>query len=248
MIRGCPSTSWVSFLNACMLSLVFACASIASALRRRSGGAAPRSLARNSSASRRAYQTCWFGIVAKRPHALAVGAHGTDDDRPDLLRLERLAARGDLHAGGQPLDVPFERAGQGLVEVVQVEHQVPFRGRVEAEVAQVRVTAQLHAQARIGGRGEVSGHHQGRTPVEGERGRDHAAVSDRQQLGYPRRTLATQQLDRIGPQRASGGIWRDPPAVRSHVPSCRPPLAPPRLRCAAPSPCADAPARSVPRC
>jgi len=32
-----------------------------------------------------------------------------------------------LLARGQPLDIPLERAGQGLVEIVDIEHQVALR-------------------------------------------------------------------------------------------------------------------------
>jgi hypothetical protein len=40
-----------------------------------------------------------------------------------LLGGEAVVAAGHDQAGGQPLDVPFEGARQGLVEVVEVEDQ-----------------------------------------------------------------------------------------------------------------------------
>ena len=43
-------------------------------------------------------------------------------------------------------DVPLERAGQRLVEVAQVERQLPLRRGPQSEVQDVRVAAQLHGQ------------------------------------------------------------------------------------------------------
>ena len=61
-----------------------------------------------------------------------------------------LAAR-HLEARREALQVPLERAGERLVEVVQVEDEVAL-GRGEAtEVREVRVTAELRRQ--VGARG-----------------------------------------------------------------------------------------------
>jgi hypothetical protein len=64
--------------------------------------------------------------------------------------------------GRHPLDVVFERSGEGLVEVVQIEQQPPLGRGEQPEVRQMSVTAQLHLEA--GGRGvlQVGGHDLGR--------------------------------------------------------------------------------------
>jgi hypothetical protein len=49
-------------------------------------------------------------------------------------RLEAAVAPHDLEAGRQPFHIPFPRAGQGLVEIVDVENHPPFGGAEQAEV------------------------------------------------------------------------------------------------------------------
>jgi hypothetical protein len=66
-----------------------------------------------------------------------------DDRAPVALAGPSVAAR-DLQARGQTLDVPFPWSGQGLVEVVDVEHHLPLGRAESAEVRQVSVTAELH--------------------------------------------------------------------------------------------------------
>ena len=50
-----------------------------------------------------------------------------------------------------------------LVEVVQVDDQVPFRRSVEAEVAEVCITADDGGDAGRGQMSDVLGHHDGGT-------------------------------------------------------------------------------------
>jgi hypothetical protein len=59
-------------------------------------------------------------------------------------------------------------AGQGLVEVVDIEHEVTFGGGEDAEVEQVRVAARLDAEPGRRRGGEVIRHHFRRTAQEGE--------------------------------------------------------------------------------
>ena len=119
------------------------------------GLALPRLSARSSNcaAARRrracAYQTSRLRIAGEArasPRGTRATAAATISRRS--LPREPVAAAGDLDAGRQPLDVPLPRAGQGLVEVVDVEHQSALGRAEDAEVRQVRVAAQLHAQAR----------------------------------------------------------------------------------------------------
>ena len=74
--------------------------------------------------------------------------------RASALR-EAVVARRDREARREALDVVLERARQRLVEVVEVEQQLPLRRGERAEVRQVGVAAQLDLQA--GPRGVLRG-------------------------------------------------------------------------------------------
>ena len=67
-------------------------------------------------------------------HRLAVGLHHRQVRRPALLGVEAPVSAGDLETGDQPFDVPFEWAGECLVEVVDAEDEPPIRGSEDAEV------------------------------------------------------------------------------------------------------------------
>ena len=74
-----------------------------------------------------AYQTSRFRIPATcciRVRYSAAPASTTL--RRSAAEIPAVAA-GDLQARAQPLQVPLPRAGKGLVEVVDVEHQLPLR-------------------------------------------------------------------------------------------------------------------------
>src|SRR5204862_6676271 len=117
-----------------------------------------------------------LGHRSDRGHRGPVGAHACQDSGLALWPLEAAIASANRDAGGKPLDVPLERAGQRLVEVVDVEDELAVRGLEDTEVREVCVTAELDAQARIGTRGQVGGHDRGGAPVEGEGGGEHAPV------------------------------------------------------------------------
>ncbi len=61
--------------------------------------------------------------TGEAPHRLAVGAHRVGHDSAALLAGEALLATGDGQARRQALDVPLERPGERLVEVVEVEQE-----------------------------------------------------------------------------------------------------------------------------
>ena len=102
-------------------------------------------------------------------HRAAVGGHGGPHDGGAFLAGEPVLPAGDDQAGRQPFDVPFPRAGQRLVEVVDVEHQVAFGRGEQPEVEHVRVPAQLRPDPGLRGRGQVAGHDGRRAAVEPER-------------------------------------------------------------------------------
>jgi hypothetical protein len=97
------------------------------------------------------------------------------------------------------LDVPLERGGQRLVEVVDVEDQPPVRRGEHAEVQQVRVAAALHPDAGRGRVREVPRHRRRRAAEIGERRGEHAAVPDRHQVGHARGGLLLEDRDRVRP-------------------------------------------------
>ena len=131
-------------------------------------------------------------------HPLPIAARSGEVVRPALLVGEAAVASGDLHARDQPLDVPLERPGVRLVEVVDVEDEVALGAREQTEVRQVGIAAQLDDQSAAGGVGEVGGHQQCCPSVERE-GRDHhATVADGNQIGHSRYRLLFEQRHRVG--------------------------------------------------
>ena len=137
----------------------------------------------------------------ERPDALPVRPADLAVDRRPLLVVEAAVAAGDGEARDEPLDVPLERAGERLVEVVEAEDDPPVGRGEAAEVRQVRVAAELGVEPRPGPAREIRGHQVGGAAVERERRDEHAAVADRDELGHARLRLLLEQLDRVGPVR-----------------------------------------------
>ena len=130
-----------------MLSFVRAFAAAASTLRLLLGTLLPDALL-DVATSSRAYHTCMFGIAASFRIPLAVLAHDAEHDLLTLRLREVAVAAADLEARGEALHIPLERAGQRLVEVVEVEDEIPLGRRVAADVGEVRVAAELRLEAR----------------------------------------------------------------------------------------------------
>ena len=151
-------------------------------------------------------------LLREIQHRKAVRVRGSDVDGSPLLRAEPALAAGNGEARDQTLDVPLERPGQRLVEVVQAEHETPVRGRVHAEVRQVCIARQLDGQAGPWRRREIRRHHARRPAEERERREKHAPVPDRHQLRDARSRLLLEQLDRIRPIRRGRpvGVRRAP--------------------------------------
>jgi hypothetical protein len=137
------------------------------------------------------------GLPRERAHGRPVALGRREHDLAAVLPAEPVVPAGHGQARRQPLDIPLERAGQRLVEVVDIEDQPPRRRGKRPEVGQVRVTAQLHPQPGRGRGGQVGRHRQGRAPVVGERRHEHPPVPDRHQLRHPALRLLQQQADRI---------------------------------------------------
>ena len=133
------------------------------------------------------------------PHRLAVLADAVQDELLAPLRGQSDVATGDLDARRHPLDVPFPRSRQRLVEVVGPEHEPAVGSGEPAEVRDVRIAAGLHDDARPPGGRQVGGHHGRRAAVERERGDEHPPVPDRDELLQPGHGLRLEHRDRIGP-------------------------------------------------
>ena len=177
--RVSPLTTSVSLLSACMLSRVLALATSLSA----------RILAFERALSVRLplgepelvthlledafdVQSCVPDVeIAHRRqfgHLRPIGPDGPRDDVRAFLGGEPAISTGDGQTGREALHIPFPGTGKRLVEVVQIEDQVPFGGAEDPEIAQMCVPTCLHVEAGSRCRGQVRRHDQGGTPVEGE--------------------------------------------------------------------------------
>ena len=202
--RAWPSTVVVSLSNACRLSLVLALAtrrSVRPRTLRLQQRLDPGELAVDVQVRVPDVQV---GLIGEGADRLPVGPGRGEHHRLAFLALEPVVPAGDLQARGQPLHVPLERAGQRLVEVVDVEDESPFRRGEDPEVGQVRVTAQLGPQPGVRRAGQVGRHDERRPAVERERRDQHPPVPDRHELGHPAGRLPLEQLDRVGPQLRRG--------------------------------------------
>ena len=136
----------------------------------------------------------------------AVSGHAPQDRRFALLLAGAVLPARDPDARHQAPQIPLPRAGVRLVEVVQVDDQIPLRGGVEAEVPQVRVTADHRGDA--GGRqpGSIRRHHHRRTAQESVRRGGHPPDPHRDQPAEPAVMRLDDQLHRIGPAAIRGPL------------------------------------------
>src|SRR5207344_215304 len=114
-----------------------------------------------------------------------------------LSHREAVVAGRDREARGHPLHVVFEGTGKRLVEVVQVEQECPLRGREQAEVRQVRVSAELNGETGPRRVLEVGRHDLRRPAVEGERRDHHPPVTNGDEVRLTCRVLLLEQGYRI---------------------------------------------------
>ena len=109
------------------------------------------------------------GHLREAAHRPAIAAADRLNGGRPITVTESAVAAGDLDTGSKPLDVPFPRTAQRLVEVVQVEDQAPLGRSEEPEVRQVRVSAELNDGPGHGCFGEVGRHHGRGSAEERER-------------------------------------------------------------------------------
>ena len=227
-ICGSPSTIRVSLENAVMLSFVRAFATVFSALFVIRFFSWPAQLRHELVDLEPGVPHVQRAHAGELLHRLAIARDRLLHDRSPLLARVPVLASGHLEAHRQPLHVPLPRPRKRLVEVVQIEHQPPIRRREQAEVRQMRITAQLGVQPGIGARRQVRRHQQRRTAVERERRHQHPPVPDRHQLRHPRLRLRLQESDRIRTMRRRRDTRRDSNAAPPPAPPAPAPPAPPR--------------------
>ena len=107
--------------------------------------------------------------LGRVPHDVAVLGDRGEHHVAAIVGAEAEVAAADLEARRQALHVPLPRAGQRLVEVVDIEDDLTLRRAEHAEVEHVRVAAELYGEPGVRGGGEVGGHHQGGAPERRER-------------------------------------------------------------------------------
>ena len=135
--------------------------------------------------------------LAELRHRLAIDPHRPHRGGPAVCLGEAIVAGGDREARRHALHVVFEGARKRLVEVVQVEEQLPLRRCERTEVREVRVAAELHVEPSSGCVLQVRGHDLRRAPVERERRNHHAPVAHRHEISLTRGVLLLEQRNRV---------------------------------------------------
>ncbi len=92
-------------------------------------------------------------------HQSTVFLHTPDDCLPVLLNCVSILPTSHNDAGSQAFQVPLPGTWKCLVEVVDIEDEVAFWHGEEAEVAQVRIPADLHLDTGDGSVRQVPCHH-----------------------------------------------------------------------------------------
>src|ERR1700761_6528509 len=87
--------------------------------------------------------------LRKHLHIFAVARDKTGYSFFTLRTLDAEFAARDHQAGCQTLQVPLEGSANGLVEVVDVENEPPIRRSIRAQVAHMRVAANLVHDSRM---------------------------------------------------------------------------------------------------
>src|SRR5208337_970193 len=99
-----------------------------------------------------------MGHFAECLHLRGVAQDALFNGAPDGRVLVAGVAAGDRDGGCHALEVPLEGAADGFVEVVDVEDQASVGRGIGANVADVRVSAELADDAGVGQSGQVGGH------------------------------------------------------------------------------------------
>ncbi len=141
---------------------------------------------------------------AELRHRLAVGADAGHCHVLGSSVSQAVIAAGHHEACREALDVPLPGRRKGFVEIVDGKDDTPFGRGKAAEVTEVGVPAALDVDPGGRRRCKVGGHREGRPAVKRERGANHAAVAEGEQVGHPPFLGPQNQFDRVRP--AGGGF------------------------------------------
>src|ERR1700733_14010491 len=132
-------------------------------------------------------------------HLGAVAADSCTGCTARVAVIELLVARSNDETGRQPLNIPLERSRERLIEVIDVEDQLPVGRREHAEIQQVRVTASLHPDICCRRVRQIPRHRRGRAAKVPKSRSGHAPIPDRHQLRPPGPGLLLQNGNRVRP-------------------------------------------------
>ena len=136
---------------------------------------------------------------SKRRHMLAVGPGGAVCEPARGLLGILCDATSHDKAGRQSLEVPLKRRRQSLVEVIDIEDRQSLGRRIGSEIAEVSVTARLHATVGRRRVGQIRRHHGSCAAKEGEGICTHSPIADRHEFRDPALALFDQNPNRVGP-------------------------------------------------
>ena len=106
----------------------------------------------------------------KLRHVLAVGPCGGASQRAALFLCKLRYPSSDSQAGSQAFNVPFERAGQCFVEIVEVKDRRAFRRGIGAKICEVGVATRLQPNPGARHARKIGSHDSRSATEERERG------------------------------------------------------------------------------
>src|SRR6516162_1195749 len=127
----------------------------------------------------------------------------------------------------RPVVCPLPRRRERLVEIVDVEDEVPLRRGKTAEVQQVCIPTSLHPQPCYRRARQIGRHQCRRSSIESERRLHHPSVTDRDKLRHPTFVGLRQKLNRIA---AVARCFPAPVQFARHVVAQRPSFGSPFIR------------------
>src|SRR3977135_1821619 len=72
-------------------------------------------------------------------HIRSVSTHALSYSSIPLPAIETIFSRRQIYAGGQTLEIPFPRANNRFIKVVQVENHISLRSTIQPKVVEVRL-------------------------------------------------------------------------------------------------------------
>ena len=107
----------------------------------------------------------------------AIGPHGATRQGAAGFVGQILHTSGHHQTGGEAFEIPFERAGNGLVEIIGVKQRLTRQPGHCAEIGQMRVAAELDDDAAMHVRTDIRRHHRGGAAQKCKRISHHPAIA-----------------------------------------------------------------------